>query len=79
LLDWLSYKFPSTRPILKPPALKLIPKWPPGTTEPAQEMLSEEELKSQLRELEIEEYSEVKLCTLEGDGRLHVLKVKPAA
>jgi uncharacterized membrane protein YcaP (DUF421 family) len=28
--------------------------------------LSEEELKSQLRELEIEEYSEVKLCTLEG-------------
>jgi uncharacterized membrane protein YcaP (DUF421 family) len=42
-------------------------------------MLSEEELKSQLRELEIEEYSEVKLCTLEGDGRLHVLKVKPAA
>jgi len=24
LLDWLSYKFPSIRPILKPPALKLI-------------------------------------------------------
>jgi uncharacterized membrane protein YcaP (DUF421 family) len=43
------------------------------------EMLSEEELKSQLCELEIEEYSEVKLCTLEGDGRLRVLKVKPAA
>jgi len=36
-------------------------------------------LKSQLRELEIEEYSEVKLCTLEGNDRLRVLKVKPAA
>jgi len=34
-------------------------------------MLSEE-LKSQLRELEVEEYSEVKLSTLEGDGRLSV-------
>jgi uncharacterized membrane protein YcaP (DUF421 family) len=37
-------------------------------------MLSEEELKSQLRELEIERYDEVRLCTLEGDGRLSVLK-----
>jgi len=26
-----------------------------------------------------EKCSEVKLCTLEGDGRLRVLKVKPAA
>jgi uncharacterized membrane protein YcaP (DUF421 family) len=43
------------------------------------EMLSEEELKSQRRELEVEEYSEVKLCTLEGDARLSALNVKPGA
>jgi uncharacterized membrane protein YcaP (DUF421 family) len=42
-------------------------------------MVGEEELKSQLRELEVEEYSQVKLCTLEGDGRLSVLKMKPTA
>ncbi|MGL9622352.1 hypothetical protein QRQ56_30670 [Bradyrhizobium sp. U531] len=37
-------------------------------------MLSEEELKSLLRELEIDNYDEVRLCTFEGDGRLSVLK-----
>jgi uncharacterized membrane protein YcaP (DUF421 family) len=43
------------------------------------EMLSEDELKSQLREQQVEDYSEVKLCTLEGDGRLSVLKTKSEA
>ena len=42
-------------------------------------MLTEEELRSQLRELEIENYNEVKLCTLEGDGRLSVLRKKADA
>ena len=66
MLDLLSYKFPSIRPILKPPALKLIPNVRLEKQNLRKEILSEEELKSQLRELEIEEYSEVKLCTLEG-------------
>ena len=77
-LDWLSFRFPSIRPILKPPALKLIQNGRLEKNNLRREMLSEEELRSQLRELEIEEYSEVKLCTLEGDGRLSVLKKKPA-
>jgi uncharacterized membrane protein YcaP (DUF421 family) len=62
------------RPILKPPALKLIQNGRLEKKNLRKEMLSEEELKSQLRELEIESYDEVKLCTLEGDGRLSVLK-----
>jgi uncharacterized membrane protein YcaP (DUF421 family) len=73
-LDWLSFRFPSVRPLLKPPALKLIQNGRLEKNNLRKEMLSEEELKSQLRELEIESYDEVKLCTLEGDGRLSVLK-----
>ena len=66
MLDWLSYKFPSIRPILKPPALKLIQNGRLEKQNLRKEMLSEK-------------CSEVKLCTLEGDGRLRVLKVQPAA
>lgn len=40
------------------------------------EMITEEELKSQLREQNVEDLAEIKLATLEGDGRLSVLKRK---
>jgi uncharacterized membrane protein YcaP (DUF421 family) len=78
-LDWLSFRFPSVRPILKPPSLKLIQNGPLEQNNLRKEMLTEEELRSQLRELEIENYNEVKLCTLEGDGRLSVLRKKADA
>jgi uncharacterized membrane protein YcaP (DUF421 family) len=37
-------------------------------------MITEDELKSQLREQSVENYEEIRLATLEGDGRLSVLK-----
>jgi uncharacterized membrane protein YcaP (DUF421 family) len=40
------------------------------------EMITEEELKSQLLEQSVEDFAEIKLATLEGDGRLSVLKRK---
>jgi uncharacterized membrane protein YcaP (DUF421 family) len=39
-------------------------------------MITEDELKSQLREQNVEDLAEIKLATLEGDGRLSVLKRK---
>jgi uncharacterized membrane protein YcaP (DUF421 family) len=39
-------------------------------------MITEEELKAQLREHEVENYGDIRLATLEGDGRLSVLKQK---
>jgi uncharacterized membrane protein YcaP (DUF421 family) len=78
-LDWLSFRFPSVRPILKLPSLKLIQNGRLEQNNLRKEMLTEEELRSQLRELEIENYNEVKLCTLEGDGRLSVLRKKADA
>jgi uncharacterized membrane protein YcaP (DUF421 family) len=40
------------------------------------EMITEEELKSQLREQSVEDFAEIKLATLEADGRLSVLERK---
>jgi uncharacterized membrane protein YcaP (DUF421 family) len=39
-------------------------------------MITEEELKSQLRKQSVEDFEEIKLATLEGDRRLGVLKRK---
>jgi uncharacterized membrane protein YcaP (DUF421 family) len=39
-------------------------------------MITEDELKSQLREQNVDDYGDIKLATLEGDGRLSVLKTK---
>ena len=41
------------------------------------ELLSEDELRAQLREKEVVDYDQVKLATLEGDGRLSVIKATP--
>jgi uncharacterized membrane protein YcaP (DUF421 family) len=78
-LDWVSFRFPVLRPVLKAPSLKLIQDGHLEKKNLRREMLTEEELKSQLRELEVEDYNEVRLCTLEGDGRLSVLKKKVAS
>lgn len=43
-LDWLSFRFPSVRPILKPSALKLIQNGRVDKKNLRKEMLTEEEL-----------------------------------
>lgn len=72
--DWLSWRFPLVRPILQPPSLTLINNGQLLKENLAREMLTEDELRSQLRQHEIQNLSEVKLATLEGDGRLSVIK-----
>jgi uncharacterized membrane protein YcaP (DUF421 family) len=76
LLDWISWRFPVMRPLLSPTSLTLIRDGRIVPQNLRKEMLTEEELKSQLREHEVEDYGEIKLATLEGDGRLSVLKRK---
>ena len=76
LLDWISWRFPSTRPYLTPPSLTLIRDGRLIPRNLSKEMITEEELKSQLREQNVENYGDIKLATLEGDGRLSVLKRK---
>jgi hypothetical protein len=49
LLDWISWRFPATRPCLTPPSLTLI-RGRLIERNLRKEMITEEELKSQLRE-----------------------------
>jgi uncharacterized membrane protein YcaP (DUF421 family) len=76
LLDWMAWRFPATRPYLKPPSLPLIRDGRLLPQNLRKEMITEDELKSQLRERSVEDYGEIRLATLEGDGRLSVLKRK---
>jgi uncharacterized membrane protein YcaP (DUF421 family) len=74
IIDWLTYRFPRLRRVLIPSSLTLIKDG--RTVEKAlrKEMLSMEELASQLRQQQVEDIAEVKLAKLEGDGRLSVIR-----
>ncbi len=73
-LDWLGYRFPAFQRIVRPPPLLLIRdgRMLPGNMR--QEMITREELMSQLRQQGIERCDEVKECFIEGDGRVSVIK-----
>jgi uncharacterized membrane protein YcaP (DUF421 family) len=74
LIDWLAYRFSALRPYLRPPSLTLVKDGRIVEEAMRKEMLSPDELASQLRQQQVENVHEVKLAKLEGDGRLSVLK-----
>jgi uncharacterized membrane protein YcaP (DUF421 family) len=74
VLDWLAWRFPRLRPILKTPSLKLVENGRIIYGNLRAEMLSRDELMSQLREEGINDITDVKIARLEGDGRLSVIK-----
>ena len=76
LIDWLQYRYPAQRPLLTAPSLTLIENGQLNKANMRHELLSEDELRAQLREKGVVKYEEVKLAKLEGDGRLSVIKAK---
>jgi uncharacterized membrane protein YcaP (DUF421 family) len=72
-LDWLGYRFPSVRRVLRPSPLPLIKGGRMQRRNMRQEMITEEELMGQLREHGIERVEDVKKSYLEGDGRISVI------
>ncbi len=74
LIDWLTFRFPALRPFLRPPSLTLIRDGKIVEEAMRKEMLSMDELSSQLRQQQVREVTEVALAKLEGDGRLSVLR-----
>ncbi len=77
VIDWLAWRFPALRPVLAAPSLKLIENGHLVESSLRAEMLTADELMSQLRQNEVEDVREVRLARLEGDGRISVLKRKP--
>jgi uncharacterized membrane protein YcaP (DUF421 family) len=75
-LDWLGYRFPRFQRFVRPAPLLLIKDGRMLRKNMRHEMISEEELISQLREQGVEYVSEVKKCYLEGDGHISVIKVE---
>lgn len=74
LLDWLGSRVPIFRTLTHPAPLLVVQRGRLLTRNMQREMLSEEELWSQLREHGVRSLREVDRAYIEGDGRISVLK-----
>jgi uncharacterized membrane protein YcaP (DUF421 family) len=75
-LDWLAYRFPRFQRLVRPAPLPLIKDGRLLRKNMRQEMITEEELLSQLRQQGVEDVAEVSKGYLEGDGRISVIAGK---
>lgn len=72
--DWLAFRIPSFRPILRPRALLLIKDGKVQKRNLRKEMISEDELLGELREQGVEDFKDVKHSYMESDGHISVVK-----
>ena len=75
-LDWLGHRFTFLKRLTRPAALPLIQNGRMLRRNMQQEMITEEELMSQLRQQGYEEVAEVKDAYIEGDGNISVIASK---
>lgn len=73
-LDRIAFRFPTLGRLLRPKPLLLIKDGALIRRNLQKEMITIDELKSQLREQGIEEIKDVKKSYLEGDGKISVVK-----
>jgi uncharacterized membrane protein YcaP (DUF421 family) len=74
LIDWLGFRFPALQRLTRPPPLLLIEDGRMLPRNMRQEMITKEELDSQLREQGIEHCSDVKRAYIEGDGQISIIR-----
>lgn len=74
MLDWLSYRSIFVSRLVRPPPLLLIMGGRMVRRNMRQEMITEDELISHLRQQGIEDIGQVKKCYMEDDGHISVLK-----
>ena len=72
-LYWMGYRFPWFHRLVTPAPLPLIRDGRIMKTHLRQELITEEELLSQLRQQGVQNLAEVKRCYLEGDGHFSVI------
>lgn len=73
LIDWLGYRFPRFQRIVHPKPLPLIKDGRMLRRNMRQELITEGELMTQLREQGIEDLGSVRSAFMEGDGRISVI------
>jgi uncharacterized membrane protein YcaP (DUF421 family) len=74
LIDWLTYKLPAAQKLLEPPPLLLIDDGRILRRHLRMEFISDEELKSKLREHGVTDPREVRKAYMEPDGAVTVIK-----
>jgi uncharacterized membrane protein YcaP (DUF421 family) len=79
LLNWLGFHVPAFQRIVYPQPLQLVENGRILWRNMRKELITEDELKSQLRQQGIDDLAEVKEAYLEGDGRISVVPQEPAA
>jgi uncharacterized membrane protein YcaP (DUF421 family) len=73
-LDRVSFKYPRLRRWIEPPALPLVKDGKLLYRNMRRELISEEELRAQLREQGTAELADVKEACIESDGRISVVR-----
>lgn len=73
LLDFLSYRFPALQHLIQPQTLCLVREGRIIRRNMAQELMTEEDLMSKLRDKGVERLSEVKRAYMESDGTITVI------
>lgn len=72
-LDWLGYYFPSVGRLVHPPPLPLVKDGRLLHRNMRKELITRDELMTQLREQGVEDLSCVKTAHMEGDGRISIV------
>lgn len=78
-IDWLGFHVPAIQHFFFPPALQLVKDGELLRRNMRRELITMDELMSQLRQQGIGDLSEVKEAFVEGDGRISVVPFEPVA
>ena len=78
-IDWLTYVSPRMQKILEPPPLLLVHRGRLLRRHLRAELVTEEELRSKLRESGVDSYAEIDRAYMESDGKVTVIRREPSA
>jgi uncharacterized membrane protein YcaP (DUF421 family) len=76
VLEWLGNRFPAVERLIREPKLKLVENGRMLRRNMQAELITREELLSQLREKGLEDCKDVAAAYMEADGRISVIKKK---
>jgi uncharacterized membrane protein YcaP (DUF421 family) len=79
LTDWLTYASPALQKVLEPAPLLLIKQGRLLHRNLRMELITEQELRSKLRESGVDSYREVEKAYMETDGQVTVIRRAPSA